>query len=195
MKLKTIANIYSGVTIRTKVRNDIAGDTYVIQMRNINAAFTKIEKQPHKVNNSFPEYSFLQKGDVLFMAKGPNNYAIPYDGALGKAVAVSFFFVLRPLPNLDSTYLAWYINSPFGQRQIHRGKEGTKITSITKRTLSDLKIQLPPLRQQKQIAMIYQLQLKEKELIQQIQEKRSLLVEQQLGAFIKHENEKYHAPR
>lgn len=184
-KLSNIGDIQSGITTRTKVENDPTGEVAVIQMRDINNTFSGIANDCFKVkDNTFRERNLLQKGDLLFIAKGRNNYAIPYSGEYKNAVAVSFFFVIRLVEDINPYYLSWYINSPLAQRELEKGKEGTQTTNISKKTLGDLPIVVPTRQKQDLIAKIYALQLREATLLQEIKRKRSALVTEKLTDFL-----------
>ncbi len=50
----------------------------------------------------------LQEGDLLFAAKGFNNFAVEYRSSIGQAVAASSFIVIRlTVDNILPEYLAW----------------------------------------------------------------------------------------
>ena len=188
-KLSDLVTIKSGITIRGKVIHNPDGETNVVQMRDIRRDYTGFEQVPYLVKGKqFRPASFLKPGDLLFISKGQNNYSIPYSGEFEKAVAVSFFFVLRVKEEIenkvDPFFLNWYINSDQAQKELAKGKEGTQIKNINKKTLESIAIKLPPLKEQKLIAKINQLQQKETILLQMIKEKRKQLIAQRLSDFL-----------
>ncbi|HFA48297.1 MAG TPA: restriction endonuclease subunit S [Bacteroidetes bacterium] len=187
--LSGLASIHSGVTFRGKVEDDPEGDASVIQLRNVAADFSGLQSMPCRAkSSSFRSHNFLREGDLLFVAKGKNNFCLPYKKEYGRAVAVSFFFVIRPLEEMrgafDPLYLNWYINSQQAQRQLKKGKEGTLTININKKSLGDLIVKLPPLKQQKTIAKINELKTRENQLLKTIQKKREQLISHQLLTFI-----------
>ena len=126
----------------------------------------------------FAQQHFLRRSDLLFLAKGVNNFAIEYDKNFERAVASSLFFILRKKsPVILSEYIAWYINSAEGQSYLHSEKVGTSITNINKSTLEEMTIPIPPIDVQAKIAEVEKLKRKEKNLTELILKKKQLLVE------------------
>lgn len=176
-KLEHICSITSGQTFRTKIEHNPNGEVAVIQMKDMNDDYTGIGFELSLV--AFDEISnsqILQKGDVLFLARGNNNKAFVFDMD-DPAVAVSLFFVLRPKKEkVDPYYLAWFLNQPNTQNYLQSTQEGSTVASIKKQALGDLEIKVPSLNEQQKIASIYHLHLKEMELMDQIREKRNELI-------------------
>lgn len=61
-------------------------------------------------------------------------------------------FLLRTNQNLNSNYLAYLLHSPIGQIQISQGITGATVTGITKEVVRRLKIPIPPIEKQNEIA-------------------------------------------
>ena len=185
-KLKDIANINSGYSFRTKIQNNPKGNTYVIQMRNISDDQTGIIDEPHKVDiEKINKKHILHKGDILFMAKGANNFAVYYDEQYKPAVAASAFFVLRS--NVDfilPSYLCWYINSPKAQAFIESNRAGSYIPNVNKVALDSLEIIVPPLETQNTISVLYKLSKREETILDNIKNKRKLLIKSVLSNLI-----------
>lgn len=185
-KLKDIANINSGYSFRTKIQNNPKGNTYVIQMRNISDDQTGIIDEPHKVDiEKINKKHILHKGDILFMAKGANNFAIYYNEQYKPAIAASAFFVLRT--NVDFTlpsYLCWYINSPKAQAFIESNRAGSYIPNVNKAALDNLDIIVPPIKIQNTIADLYRLSKKEETILDKIKDKRTVLINSILSNLI-----------
>ena len=177
-KLKDIAIISSGYSFRTKIQNNPNGNTYVIQMRDISDDRSSMVDEPHKVDGcKIHEKHLLQNGDILFMAKGANNFAVYYDEQYKPAVAASAFFVLRT--NVDFTlapYLCWYINSSKAQPFIESNRAGSYIPNVNKAVLDNLEIIVPPLEIQNTIVNFYRLSKKEKAILNKIKDKRTVLI-------------------
>ena len=163
---------------------DIDGTIYAIQLRDISPDYTNIEDFPHKIADGEYNKYLLRKGDILFIAKGQNNFAVLFDKEY-PSVATSIFFVIRPdIKKVHPEYLTWYINQSVAQEYLHKGKEGTLITNINKQTLGELPIKLPTIEKQKYISKIALLELIEINLMKQLTNRRKLLVEQILLASI-----------
>jgi restriction endonuclease S subunit len=177
-KLKDLANIDSGFTFRTRIVNDPGGNVFAIQMRDISDLKTGISQTPHKVFiEKLSEKYPLRKGDILFAAKGSNNYAVCYDTEYSPAVAASAFFVIRPdKKKILPEYLCHVINSEIVQNYLRSNLAGTYIPNINKHTLTEMKIPIPPPAVQQKIVMFLRLFQKETELIHAITSKRELIM-------------------
>jgi hypothetical protein len=165
--------IFSGHTFRERIVDDPNGDCHVIQISNLDSNYTKIEKNPHKIkSSSISEKQFLKKGDVLFCAKGNNNFAFVFDKDYC-AVAVSLFFVIRPdQEKVSPQYLAWFINQSATQSTLDSRKEGTSVTNISKKSLEDLEIKVPSLLTQNKLVNLYRLwQVEKSKTIEMIMQK------------------------
>ena len=185
-KLKDIATINSGYSFRTKIQNNPKGNTYVIQMRDISGDRTDIIDEPHKVDSKkINKKHILQKGDILFMAKGANNFAVYYDEQYKPAIAASAFFVLRTNINFTlPSYLCWYINSPKAQAFIESNRAGSYIPNVNKTALDNLEIIVPPLEIQNTISDLYRLSKKEEAILDKIKDKRTVLINSILSNLI-----------
>lgn len=185
--LKDISiEIFSGQAFAGRIENNPEGDCHVVQLRDLNDSYTNIERMPHLVNSgTIPYKQFLKKGDLLFITKGSNNFALIFDKDY-KAVASTIFFVIRPEPTIvNSKYLEWYINQSPAQEYLHAGKEGSSVTNINKNTLEHLPINIPPMELQRKIAGLYELLQKEIYLTEAILEKRQLFIEKLLLTQLK----------
>jgi restriction endonuclease S subunit len=179
--LKDIAEIFSGHTVRGRVESDPSGDVYAIQLKDLTKHYSEITDFPHQIKSTgVPKNQFLHKGDILFVSKGANNFALVFDKDY-PAIAISVFFVLRITDKkVDPYYLAWYINQEKAQGYLHTGKEGTMITNITKQTLENMEIEIPPVETQKNIMEIHKLWLRELVISETILKKKSLLIQKKL---------------
>lgn len=111
----------------------------------------------------------LQKGDVLFAAKGTKNFAAWYEHDEMQAVASTSFFVIRIHDkNVLPGYLTWFLNHPNTQTLLKGYARGTSIASISKAVLSELEIPIPDIQRQELILKIFKLRNQEKNLKRQI---------------------------
>ena len=185
IRLSKLADVRSGVTFRTKVSHVKDGDTSVIQMRDVSYENLTISEDVSRIDGRiFKEDSYLKVNDLLFVAKGSKNYSVLYAGQFEKAVAISFFFVIRPKEHIDASYLNWYLNSSLAQREFHKGSEGTQIRSISKSSLQDLPVILPSYQDQKKVGSLYALMNKEAQLMDILKEKRKQLASRSLINFV-----------
>ncbi|MEO8589568.1 MAG: restriction endonuclease subunit S [Flavobacteriales bacterium] len=172
-------HVRSGFSFRERVVNDASGTVAVIQMKDLNGAHFGIHEGgiARVQGKDIGPQHFLAKGDVLFVAKGANNRAVVYDMDQ-KAVAASAFFVLRPDPaKVDPHYLAWWINQKPVQEYLQQNMAGTYIPNITKPVVEGISVPLPPLDQQRLIAVVHQLSLREQSIRATIARRRAALVD------------------
>lgn len=105
----------------------------------------------------------LEEGDVLFVGKGMRNFAWKYSVNIGKAIASSIFYVIKPKSELvNADYLVSIFNSSKYQSFFQALGAGSSIPSIRKNELEAVEIPLPSMEIQKKIAdlsMLHQEQL------------------------------------
>jgi restriction endonuclease S subunit len=176
--LKDIATIRSGYLFRERIKPDASGQYLVIQAGDIlsDAGFSGSSL----VRISLPDVKrsqVLEKGDVLFISRGPRKQAIAITWPIENTIATSQFFVLRPDERVSPEFLAWYINQRPGQRYIEEYSTGTSASLINLEALKMLPVETPPAETQGLITKIHQLSLREKELMEAIQNKRRALIE------------------
>ena len=107
----------------------------------------------------------LRDGDILLIAKGESNRACLYQKEIGQAVASSTFFVIRLTERgLLPEFLRWYFNTYYMKELFSGLSRGTQISSLSKKTLSEIEVPVPPLKKQKEILEIQRLWEKEKSL-------------------------------
>ena len=121
------------------------------------------------------EKHVLRNQDLLFVAKGENNRTCMYYEHYGKAVASSLFFVIRINQyDLLPEYLHWFMNTPSTQKRIERFSKGSHIPSVSKKSLRELEVQIPPINIQEKILEVDQVWQKEKEITHQILTQKEL---------------------
>jgi hypothetical protein len=173
-----ISDLFSGFSFRNKVENDPKGDLFVIQMKDLEYNYSSIKSDLTKVSSDkISSKFFLEKGDVLFISKGSNNFAIDYNLNLPKAIAASAFFILRPdRSKVLPSYLAWFINQSPVQQYLKENMAGTYIPNINKSTIEGILVALPAMDIQEKIVVIDKLRKREHELMSQIMVKREVAV-------------------
>jgi restriction endonuclease S subunit len=172
-----LTGIHAGFSFRGKVKSDPSGDLSVIQMKDLENDYLSIAHGLTKIQSGKINGRYLKHDDILFLAKGSNNFAIVYDLGLPKAIAASAFFILRPDHyKIIPAYLAWYINQPSVQQFLKGNMAGTYVPNINKSTLEAIMIALPPKAVQEKIVHIDRLRKKEQALVNQIMEKRALAI-------------------
>jgi len=170
-KLSNIAQFQSGIYEKPNINPD----TLYLQAVHFtrSGTFDKTVAPQLKLNNKLEKHS-LKEGDLLFAAKGLNNFAAVYHTSIGKAVASSSFIIIKireeKKQKIQPDYLAWFITHNKQIKLMHEQQLGTTIPSISMKQLGELEIDIPPISIQKKIVAIHLLREKEKELTTHIEE-------------------------
>jgi len=169
------AEITAGFPLRVAADSLPTGDTYFVQMRNIDSD-TGI-KWGETACVSLPtkrEPYWLQEGDVLFAARGAKNYAVIVDHPPGKAVCSPHFFVLRlhDASPVTPEFLAWQINQKPAQDHFLRNATGSHIPNIRKQVLAELQLAVPCHEEQERIVSLSKAAAKERHIMNRLIEIR-----------------------
>jgi len=169
-RLANITQFQSGVYEKP----DINADTLYLQAVHFTKSGTFNENVfPQLKTNEKLEKHLLKEGDLLFAAKGLNNFAVVYHTRIGKAVASSSFIVIRIdidyLNSIQPDYLAWFITHHNQIKLMHQQQLGTTIPSISMKQLGELEIDIPSIDVQNKIVAVQRMREKEKELTTQIE--------------------------
>lgn len=177
-KITEIAYIQSGIYCKP-VPN---GNVYCLQVKDFDADGTIADNLiPTVKDDGTLNKHFLQRGDLLFAAKGTSNFCAIYNKDFEYAVASSSLFVIKIITDsVDPEFLCWYLNSSDVLEGLKACAVGTSTPSITKSVIASVELRIPSLKKQKLIVSISNLQKKEKELYLSIIEKKQKLTEQQL---------------
>lgn len=164
--ISDVVNIKSGVYAKTGTDPDL----FYIQSTDFNKQLQWNKKlDPVLTMSTKYKNHLLDKGDVLFVCKGRNLFAVSYDGAYSPAVASTTFLVLRVKTNtVLPDYLVWFLNHPQTQSLLWSFAKGSSIPSISKVIIEQIEIPIPKLSKQIAILELFKLQMKEKQLNKQI---------------------------
>jgi restriction endonuclease S subunit len=183
--LNDVATIRSGYLFRESIKTDASGKYRVVQVGDVTPDTGFLDSSLLRV--SLPDVKrnqILETGDVLFISRGPRKQAIAITRPIENTIATSQFFVLRPDERVSPEFLAWYINQRPAQRYIDDHSNGTSASLINLEAMKGLPIEVPPVETQARITKIHQLSLREKELMEAIQNKRRALIETTLLKMI-----------
>jgi len=178
-KIKEIADIQIGYQFRGKIEADPNGTYKVIQIRDIDEFQNLGATDLYKINLKYDAERYLvNKGDILFLARGHRNYAIPIKDTLENTIAASYFFILRLRnENILPEYLAWFIKQAPAQAYLHNiARRGTHMPMVPKSAFENMPIDIPDLETQETIITVDNLLEKERSLLSQLQEKRTQFI-------------------
>lgn len=179
--LVEVADIAAGHPLRSAVDDFPAGDTGVIQMRNVDpeagvdwSSVARVELPPAR------RIEFLNTGDVIFSTRGARTYAVALGSAPFPAVCSPHFFVLRIRSEaVDPAFLAWQINQAPTQEYLQREATGSRILNIRREVIERLEIVIPSRAQQAAIVAFADAAAHEKRLLTGLIENR----QQQMNAL------------
>ncbi len=174
-----IADINIGYQFRAKIEPVDDGTHSVIQIRDFDDNRNLHADSLMQVNiDKSVEQFHLNKGDVLFLSRGHRNWAAPIVNDLRHAIAASHFFVIRiKKPEVLPEYISWYINQAPAQEFLHmNARHGTHMPLISLSAFKGLEVEVPSIDKQKKIVELSSLLEKEKQLLAQLQEKRTRLI-------------------
>lgn len=182
-------SISSGFSFRNKIENDENGDLLVVQLKDLRESYSAIGDNLTKVSSVLIGRNYtLEKGDILFIAKGSNNYALEFDINLPNVIASSAFFVLRPdTATVEPGYLAWYLNQGDAQRYFKQNTAGTYIPNINMGTVENMSIEIPSMETQKKVVAIDRLRKRERLLQDEIARKNDVVIQAILLQLLKKE--------
>lgn len=166
-----IAVLQAGYPFRGAIEEVPDGDVHVVQMKDVDpegrVAWTGTLRTMLPGRRR-PEW--LREGDVLFVAKGARFYAALVDRPPEQAVCSPALFRIRVSEPalIDPAFLAWQINQPPFQRQLHQAAEGSGQLSIRRPVLEALILSLPPLARQRSVVALADLARRERRALQHL---------------------------
>lgn len=186
-KLKDIAIVQTGVYLKPSP----GANTLYLQINGFdsNGDLHPNQKPSILLNDPNSRY-ILKEDDLLFSAKGTNNFCTIFHTQQYKAVASSSFLIIRITDKMLilPSYLCWFFNRQATIQYLTSEAKGSSMPSIAKSTLEDLNIPLLPIDQQEKIVEIAKLQKTEEKLYKEITQKRELLTEYKLKNIINNGN-------
>lgn len=173
----------SGYSFRGKIAHIHNGGVRIVQLKDFENNYTTIGSECILIaGDKIKSKYYLKDGDILFTAKGTNNYAVVYkDRDDTPTIASSALFVIK----VDKTranpyYIAWYINQNTVQNYFKTNETGTYVTSVNKTVIAESPISLPTMEIQNKIAKITSLHLREKRLGAEITDLKNKIITTQL---------------
>jgi len=183
MKIKKLATVQMGYSFRSRLEASEGGGVSVIQMKDLLddntvgcGGLVKIDMETVK------EHHLAQKGDLVFRSRGHVTTAAVLLEDPGKAVVAAPLLRIRVTTpdKILPEYLNWYISQRDAQIFLTSRAKGTVQKMISKQTIEDLEVSLPPLEQQKNIVELASLSAREQIILNTLAEKRK----QYIGAIL-----------
>jgi len=130
---------------------------HVVQLKNTSATTVNWQSCIEIEITGTASPKFLKSGDILFVARGNNNYAVLVDSSINtsKMVAAPHFYIIRT--NTDKVlpqFLVCLLNQKPIQQCFKREAEGTLAKSIRRSVLENVEVILPSLDEQHKVAQL-----------------------------------------
>ena len=171
--LNDLAHISVGYSFRGKIIDDDVAK--MIQMRDI--SIDQGINWETVINTNVPlktisSNACLKLGDIIFTARGNNNYAYEVTSCPSKTVLSPHLFKIRIMDTaiVSPAFLAWQINQKPAQTYFLRTTEGSAIVGIRRAVLDSLPIFLPPIEEQYRIINIVRCWEKERDALNALKE-------------------------
>ncbi len=132
-KIQDIAEVMIGHTYRGSVKHQSDGDTPLVQSKDINPDGTvAFEGLPRVALGETRSKAYLEKGDILLSSRGTFRAGV-WEGGLDHALATATVYVIRLKDaKVDPNYLALFLNSDAGQKEIYQCVRGATIPALSK---------------------------------------------------------------
>jgi restriction endonuclease S subunit len=176
--LKEVALIQAGYHARTKVEEEINGTHRLIQGTDFDSnQILHLDKLTRFNPKRNPNLYKVYKKDVLFQARGIENFAYYVSEVPENALAASSFYIIRVMDNaLLPGYLAWWFRQP-PTLLYFKIQVGVAVTSFVKKeTLANLSVKIPPIHVQEKIQRTVELWQKEQILQKRLTERKNTLI-------------------
>lgn len=170
-RLSEIAEIKAGHTFRGKAYDpDRTDGIRLVQIKDIKERGVDVGSLGFAALNGSKPSSFLVEGDVLFPLKGARvEAAIFHGGGAGSVIATNQVAVIKANPEfVFPGYLAWYINSEEGGKNIAGLKVGSVVSSIGLKDLAGLIVPVPDKSAQLKVLSLYENWLAREALLEEM---------------------------
>jgi restriction endonuclease S subunit len=178
VRIQDCAEVRSGFSAKSALGNEPGGTLQVITAQHLNKTEPYRYREQHKLLITPPKFNekyLVEPGDILFMSRGANNFAVLLEEIPQPAIAPLTCYILKPKSTVVPAYLAWCINQEPVKARLNEMRTGAGTPMIPRREFGEIVIPLPPLATQRRIANLAALQAREKVLMQQLAEETERL--------------------
>ncbi len=137
--------------------------------------FMHLSKSIH-IDHTKPKPNQLTKlGDIIFRSRDQTNTAaLLNENMENTIVAAPLFRVRSDVKKVVPKFLLWWINQPSSQSYLASRSKGTVVKMISKQSLEDLKVNLPSFEKQATIVKLFNLSMREQQLLEEIKNRRAI---------------------
>lgn len=165
------AEVRPGFSAKGAIGDEPDGTVQVITAQHITKGEPYRYREEHRLLIAPPRSTDKYRvaaGDILFMSRGANNYAVLLEQVPPLTIAPLTFYVLRPKSLVLPAYLAWTINQETVKAKLNELRTGAGTPIIPRQEFGEIAIPLPPMELQMQIARLAELQVREHTLLQEL---------------------------
>jgi len=178
VRIMDCAEVLPGFSTQGALRGEPDGDWQVVMGKHVTQGEPYVYKEDDKLRitsgRDLSRY-VLRQGDILFMARGANNYPVLIESVPGKTVAPATFFILTPRPNIVPRFLVWCLEQVQTESLINSMRTGAGTPTIPRKGFEEIEIPLPDMSTQHLIAKLWSLQHLERKLQLQLLEESNKL--------------------
>lgn len=172
MYLSEIVSIHAGYPFRGKILEYLGSGVHVVQMKDISAGNVPIHWD-NLLETKLPgkkRHHWIAQGDILFLAKGPNNDSVLVDNdVLKKVVGAPYLYILRvKLRSILPEFLVWQLNQQPLQHYFNKSAEGSVTKSVRRAILEEANIIIPSIEKQEGIIKLYRFVQQERKVYRQL---------------------------
>lgn len=170
-KISDCAEILPGYSLQVRAEHEPGGSHQVLMGKHLTNVDIYRYSEQHKLHlapsRSVRKYR-VRRGDVLFVSRGVRNHAVLLESVPEKTIASATFYILHPHENIDPGYLAWCLNQAPIQARIAQVRTGAGTPIVQRKIFADIKIPVPSMDKQKQLATLGNLMTQEQQLQQKL---------------------------
>ncbi len=171
IRIKDCAEVLPGFSAKGAIVDEPGGAVQVITAQHLTRGEPYRYMEEHRTRITPPrstEKYLLEPGDILFMSRGANNYAVLLENFPQPAIAPLTFFVLKPKRNvIMPAYLNWCLDQDIVKLKLNVMRTGAGTPMIPRKEFAEIEILLPAMTVQQRIAELAGFQVREKALLRQ----------------------------
>lgn len=154
--LKDIAEVIAGYSFRTALRGKDNASLFVLQAKNILENSIVDEENLDGIDfENYRSKAVVKKGDVVISSRGSFRAGSVSLEAKDIIAASSVYILRLKKETVLPEYLAIYLNSLEGQRQLIESATGAAIKAILKKDLENISVVVPSIEKQEKIIRLY----------------------------------------
>ena len=156
--LKNIAEVITGYTFRTALRIQEGGSLFVLQAKDISDGLSIHAESLDQINfECSRSKAIVHAGDVIISSRGGFRAGVLNSDDSQNIVAASSVFILRlKTDTISPEFLAVFLNSLVGQKQLNEKATGAAINTILRKDLENIRIPIPDIKTQEKVVHLYQ---------------------------------------